>query len=86
MSDERGTGALPEDTRITLRYPDGTVANMRVSSRDYEPDEATSNYARLSPESSLGRALLGCRVGDNISYDTPAGQAYAQVQDIQFPT
>lgn len=86
MSDERSTGALPEDTRVTLRYPDGTVANMRVSSQDRAPEEIGSDYARLAPDSSLAHALLGRRSGDNISYDTPTGQAHAQVQDIQFPT
>ncbi|GAB3284986.1 GreA/GreB family elongation factor [Parasphingorhabdus pacifica] len=77
---------LPEGTRITLRYPDGTVANMRVGDEFTGTDAADQTEpAPLTPASPLGRALVGCQAGDNITYETPAGEAYAQVQDIQLP-
>lgn len=79
--------ALPDGTLVTLRFTDGTVANMHVVAFVDEIDDVdeSTSYAVLTADSPLGRALVGRRVGDNVSYDTPSGKAHAQVQAIQLP-
>lgn len=78
-------GVLPDGTRVTLRFSDGIIANMRVVAYPEEDEAPGTTYATMTADSPLGRALVGCQAGDNISYETPSGTAYAQVQDIQLP-
>ncbi len=47
------------------------------------PAEADPLNGKVSDESPLGRALLGCRVGDVVTVDAPAGRITFQVLDIK---
>lgn len=46
------------------------------------PKEADPRKGRISHESPIGRALLGHRVGDNITAETPAGTLKLKVIKI----
>jgi len=45
--------------------------------------EADPTNGRISNESPIGRALLGARVGDIVSAETPAGEIRFEVQSIK---
>ncbi len=47
------------------------------------PAEADPLNGKVSDESPLGRALLGCRVGDVVTVDAPAGRITFRVLDIK---
>jgi transcription elongation factor GreA len=65
--------------------PEGTVGAGSVVSIRYEGDDDIERFLIgsieeqhddldvMSPASPLGRALLGCRVGDVVEYEVPSG-------------
>ena len=76
--------ALPEGTRVTIRFSDGSTDTMVVTAvpDDTVPDDATETVTRTSP---LGRALVRARPGDTITYPGPNGMITAEVLAIQPP-
>ncbi len=48
------------------------------------PDEADSSKGTISIESPVGRALLGKRVGDEVSVQVPKGTVNYEVRSIRF--
>ncbi|WP_214369246.1 GreA/GreB family elongation factor [Pseudonocardia sp. H11422] len=76
-------GARPDRVGIgsvvTLRYPDGTTETVQVIA---VPDE---DVPEVTPDSPLGRALLGAAKGDEISWDAPAGRLSARVEEVRRP-
>jgi transcription elongation GreA/GreB family factor len=71
--DRVGVGAV-----VTLRYPDGQVETAQVTA---VPDE---DVPSVTPESPLGRALLGAPVDEEISWDAPEGRLRARVERIEL--
>ncbi len=47
------------------------------------PAEADPLNGKVSNESPLGRALLGCRVGDVVTVDAPAGRITFRVLEVR---
>ena len=45
--------------------------------------EAKSLSGMISNESPLGKALMGCRVGDKVSVEAPAGEVFYKVISIR---
>jgi transcription elongation factor GreA len=64
---------------VTLRYPDGSTETVQVTKF---PDE---DIPDVTPDSPLGRALLGARVGDEITWQAPAGRLRARVERVDRP-
>ncbi|MFE5113273.1 GreA/GreB family elongation factor [Streptomyces sp. NPDC056663] len=62
---------------VTVRFADTTEATVQISevAEVLDPTLVTS-------DSPLGRALLGCRAGDTISYETPEGRSSAVVLSL----
>lgn len=52
------------------------------------PEELAENedMSALTIDSPLGQALAGSEAGDIVSYETPAGVAYAEVLDVKPPS
>jgi transcription elongation GreA/GreB family factor len=71
--------ALPEGTRVTIRFSDGGTETMKVVTI---PDGTIETLTRDSP---LGRALVGAQPGDTITYCGPDGDVVADVITIQPP-
>ena len=46
------------------------------------PHEADPGGGRISNESPIGRALIGSKVGQMVSAETPGGQIRFQIQSI----
>lgn len=44
--------------------------------------EAKPSAGRISNQSPVGKALLGCRVGDTVTIDTPNGQITARILEV----
>lgn len=66
-------------SRVTLLTPDGEqVEYVIVGSAEANPSQR-----RISNESPVGRALLGRRLRDEVSVNTPAGPRKLMVADIK---
>jgi transcription elongation factor GreA len=61
---------------VALRYPNGQVESVKVTRI---PDD---DFPTVTPESPLGRALLGAGVGDEIEWAAPEGRQHARVESI----
>ncbi|MER7083376.1 Transcription elongation factor, GreA/GreB family [Saccharopolyspora kobensis] len=81
---ERAPGRVPDGTRATLRFDDGTEQEVCAVAI---PEEIASGQQGMTvtTDSPLGRALAGRREGDTISYSTPAGEVRARVVSLNFP-
>ena len=85
-----GPGALDEPpgladgTVVTLRFPGGDVATFRVVAITEEAP-ADDQDDVITADSPLGRALVGRRAGDTVTYSGPDGDLQAEVVDIHAP-
>lgn len=66
-------------TVVTVRFPDGDKQSLRVG----ELVEADDETAVLTPDSPLGRALLGRRPGESVTYTAPGGETRAEVISVE---
>jgi transcription elongation GreA/GreB family factor len=64
---------------VTLRFPDGSLESVQVTRF---PDE---DVPVVTPESPLGRALLGAQSGDEITWTAPEGRLRARVEGVRRP-
>jgi transcription elongation factor GreA len=66
-------------------------ASVTVQEEDYDPEvyflvgakEADSRNWKISNESPVGKALMGKRVGDVVSIETPGGQMQMKILKIE---
>jgi transcription elongation GreA/GreB family factor len=77
----QASSLLPDGTIVKLRFADGDEETLRVVT---VPGEDADGSA-LTSDSPLGRALVGHKEGDEITYRTPAGQMKATVLSIELP-
>ncbi|TGB15847.1 GreA/GreB family elongation factor [Streptomyces sp. MZ04] len=71
-TDEVGMGST-----VTVRFSDGSVGTVEIS-EVAEPLEPTM----VTYDSPMGRALLGHRAGDSVSYKTPGGEAAVTIVSL----
>lgn len=62
-------GVIGLGSEVTLRADDGEVETWVVVS----PQEAKSGDGRISSQSPVGQAVMGCRVGETATVVTPGG-------------
>lgn len=62
-------GLIGLGSEVTLRADDGEVETWVLVS----PQEAHSGDGRISTESPVGQALMGCRIGESATVTTPVG-------------
>jgi transcription elongation factor GreA len=74
-TDQVGLGSI-----VTLRYADGTTEVLRIGTV-VEDDDGTV----VTPDSPLGRALLGQSPGQDITWPTPSTHHQAQILTISHP-
>jgi len=75
-----GPGSAPEGTVgfgtwVTVREGSGRPVTWRIVG----PDEADPRRKLISAHSPVGRALLGCVVGDEAAVDRPGGRVAMEV-------
>jgi len=88
--------AILRNTRIIdetpkLREMVDIGAHITVQEEDFPaetyylvgPKEADPNKGRISHESPIGRALIGHRVGDNVTIATPGGDILLKILNIE---
>lgn len=80
-----GQDAAPADSdtvavgsTVTLRFEDASTETYHVGLIEEQDDD----IAALTPTSPLGRAILGQRVGDSVTYDAPAGQLTVEIVEV----
>ena len=80
-------GLLPDGAEVTVKFPDGQVATMRVISvvEQIPADEVKETLTTLTADSPLGLALAGHQPGDVVSYVTPHGQEQVELLAIRLP-
>ncbi|MGW1893349.1 GreA/GreB family elongation factor [Streptomyces sp. NPDC002004] len=80
QADEAGrpsTGVVAVGSTVTVRFADGTTETLDIGAGAAELDRTL-----VTADSPLGRALLGHRAGDSVSYDAPEGRATAVVVSV----
>jgi transcription elongation GreA/GreB family factor len=65
-------------SRVRIQLADGT----RTWVRPVHPVEAALDDERISVDSPLGAALLGCRANDDVPVAAPAGEWTCRVLDV----
>ncbi len=77
---------IPQDTttiaigsRVTVQEEDFDPETYHVVG----PKEADPRNGRISHESPIGRALIGCRLGEEIQVDTPGGAIRLKILSIE---
>lgn len=75
---DAGDDAAGLGSRVALRGDDGEEESWVLVG----PEEARGSAGRISTESPVGRALLGCRPGDSPTVTTPGGTAVYTVLSV----
>lgn len=73
-----GGDTVQVGSTVTVRRDNGPEETYQLVG----VSEAAPRDGKISNESPIGRALLGCKVGDIATFDTPAGQARVEVVSI----
>ena len=81
VGDAPSTDNVAPGTVVTIQYEDDDEAErFLLGSREIS---GTTDLTVYSPESPLGKAILGARAGDTVSYTAPSG-AEIKVKVIEF--
>lgn len=76
-------GALPDGAEVTVRFPDGELAHLRVTA--IIGDVLVRDEHALSPDSPMGLALAGHQPGDVVTFETPQGPQEVELVDVRYP-
>lgn len=76
-----GQNAVGMGSTVTVRFADGAESTVRIGEVAEAPD-----LDLVTADSPLGRALLGHRAGDTVTYRTPAGTTTATVVSLGAPS
>lgn len=71
-------GPIDLGSKVTLRSDDGEEETWTLVG----PEEASTVDGTISTESPVGRALVGCGVGDSATVATPAGQIVYTIVNV----
>ncbi|MEU3277928.1 GreA/GreB family elongation factor [Streptomyces antibioticus] len=74
------TDVVGVGSTVTVRFADGRVETFQIGETATDADPTL-----VTADSPLGRALLGHRVGETVSYDAPDGPASAVVVSLGEP-
>lgn len=67
-------------TLVTLEFGDGDTETVQVGMKALQDQD---DISVLTPDSPLGRAILGRRAGDTVTYTTPRGENEAKVVTVR---
>lgn len=67
-------------TLVTLEFGDGDTETVQVGMKALQEQD---DISVLTPDSPLGRAILGRRAGDTVTYTTPRGESEAKVLTVR---
>ncbi len=69
--EDTAEGAVSHGSTVTIEFPGGDHETMLVASRE---EKAHTELEICSPDSPLGKALLGKHAGAEVSYELPNGR------------
>jgi len=75
-----GTDSVAAGSVVALRYEGDDDADRYLVG---SIEERRADVAVVSPASPLGRALLGHRKGDTVTYQAPGGELKVEIVDIE---
>lgn len=67
---------------VSVRFPDGSVETLLI----VHPLEATLDAYRVSADAPLAKALIGRRVGEEVTVDAPGGRLRCTVEAARLRT
>lgn len=70
--DDTAEGAVSHGSTVTIEFPGGDQEKMYVASRE---EKAHTDLEICSPDSPLGKALLGKHAGAEVTYELPNGRS-----------
>lgn len=70
--DDADEGAITHGSTVTIEFPGGDQEHMYVASRE---EKAHTDLEICSPDSPLGKALMGQTAGTEVSYELPNGRS-----------
>ena len=71
VEEDAGTGQVGVGSLVTIERDDGEVMDVEISS-----------VGGVSPESPLGRSLMGAKAGDEVVVQAPQGTWSAKIVSI----
>ena len=82
VDDQGGAGdSVAAGTIVGIRYEgDDDVERFLVGSIEEQPDD--ENVTVVSPDSPLGKELIGKKKGEVFAYDAPGGQLKVEIVEI----
>jgi transcription elongation factor GreA len=76
--EKKSGGEIQLGSTVILKTEDGKERYQIV-----EADEADILAGKISASSSLGRALLGKKKGDEVNFETPGGLRQCQITEVE---
>ncbi|HQR79431.1 MAG TPA: transcription elongation factor GreA [Actinomycetota bacterium] len=70
--EDSAEGAVSHGSTVTIEFPGGDQETMLVASRE---EKAHTDLEICSPDSPLGKALLGGHAGAEVTYQLPNGRS-----------
>jgi transcription elongation factor GreA len=82
VGETQATGMIAPGTVVTIYFDDDAddTETFLLGSREIA---ATTDLTVYSPESAVGRAIIGAKAGDTVSYTAPSG-AQIKVTVVEF--
>ncbi len=74
-----GDGSVQLGSKVTVRDEDGFEEEWLI----VDSAEASSSENRISSDSPVGKALLGCRAGQTATVETPGGAYTYAIVDVE---
>jgi transcription elongation factor GreA len=74
-------GVVKPGTLVTIRFDQGEEETYFLGLRE----ERRGDHDVLTPESPLGRVLMGRSAGDVVSTKAPAGELKVEIVDVRVP-
>jgi transcription elongation factor GreA len=84
LASGRGTTGLPDGTKATLRFSDGSVQTLQVVAVTEEIPTGQEDTT-ITAGSPLGLALVKRRSGETVRYPTPSGEVEAEIVSLELP-
>jgi transcription elongation factor GreA len=72
-------GIVAIGSHVTVKGDDGETETWILVS----PEEASLSEFRVSTDSPVGQALIGCKAGDSITVETPGGHFQYDVVEVK---
>ena len=74
---DKSSGGAQMGSKVKVKFDGSEMEFQIVGSNEADPAEM-----KISNESPMGRAFMGCSKGDKVEVDTPGGKAKYEILDV----